>query len=108
VLEQPWKKRLGGDDKSDAKREFYKAIQHYFQALALEGVPVEQSYREIDVRHRETLLAKRGALEEWDNLVGVPVDQINGYYQGGMKPAEIADLIVKALGFTAIAIGVSN
>ena len=69
---------------------------------------LEQSFREIDVRHRETLLARRSAIEGWNSLVSVPIDQLNAYYSGGIKPAELADFIVKALGFTAIAVGVSK
>ena len=36
------------------------------------------------------------------------LDELDAYYKAGIKPAEIADLIVKALGFTAIAIGVAQ
>jgi hypothetical protein len=60
------------------------------------------------VLHRETLAARQSAIQGWDNLVAVPINQLDAYYQAGLKPAEIADLIVKALGFTAIAIGVSQ
>jgi hypothetical protein len=38
----------------------------------------------------------------------VPIDQLSAYYQAGLKPEVIADLIVKALGFTAITAGVSS
>lgn len=71
-------------------------------------MPLEQSFREIDVRHRETLLARRSAIESWNSIVSIPLDQLDAYYSGGIKPAELADLIVKALGFTAIAVGVSQ
>jgi hypothetical protein len=54
------------------------------------------------------LLAESSAIQAWNNLVSVPLDQLDGYYQGGLKPAEIADLLVKALGFTAITVGVSR
>jgi len=40
--------------------------------------------------------------------VSVPASELEGYYGGGIKPNELADLIVKALGFTAIAIGVAQ
>jgi hypothetical protein len=92
----------------DTKREIYKAVTSYLQAIALQAVPTEQRFREIDVRHRETLLAKESALEAWDNLVSLPLEQLDAFYQAGLKPNEVADLIVKALGFTAIAIGVAK
>jgi hypothetical protein len=107
-LERPWKERLRAQDKPEIKRQLYGAVAAYLQALTLQERPLEQSFREIDVLHRETLLAKQTAIEQWDNLVGVPLDQLEAYYKAGVKPAELADLIVKALGFTAIAIGVSK
>lgn len=108
VLESPWKERLAGTDKPPAKRELYKAIAAYLQALALQARPLEERFREIDVRHRETLLAKETALRTWDNVAAVPLDQLEAHYKAGIKPAELADLIVKALGFTAIAIGIAQ
>jgi hypothetical protein len=108
ALLSAWKERLGASEKGDIKRELYKAAVSYLQAIAAQSVPLEQSFREIDVRHRETLLARRSAIEGWNSLVSVPIDQLNAYYSGGIKPAELADFIVKALGFTAIAVGVSK
>jgi hypothetical protein len=108
VLVQAWKTRLRAAEDPEAKRELYKAMTNYLQALTLESVPAIETFKEIDVRHRQMLVAKDTAIQAWDNLVAIPLDQLNGYYQGGVKPAEIADLLVKALGFTAIAIGVAK
>lgn len=109
LLTETWKKQLRGHQTEPVlKRQLYESVAAYLQAVTLQARPLEQSMREIDVRHRETLLAKQTAIEQWDNLVGVPLDQLEAYYKAGVKPAELADLIVKALGFTAIAIGVSK
>lgn len=109
LLAQTWKKQLRGhQDQPVLKRQLYESVAAYLQAVTLQARPLEQSMREIDVRHRETLVAKQTAIEQWDNLVGVPLEQLEAYYKAGVKPAELADLIVKALGFTAIAIGVSK
>ena len=108
ALNNPWNERLRASQAPEHKREMYKAVAAYLQAIALQARPEEERFREIDVRHRETLLAKKTAIDVWDNLVNVPLDQLNAFYQTGIKPAEIADLIIKALGFTAIAIGVSK
>lgn len=108
ALHAAWKERLRASEKGEIKRELYKAAAAYLQAIAAQSAPLEQSFREIDVRHRETLLARRSAIEGWNSIVSVPLDQLNAYYSGGIKPAELADLIVKALGFTAIAVGVSR
>jgi hypothetical protein len=108
VLLASWKDRLAADQPGTVKRKLYVAVTSYLQALSQQELAPELAFRELDVQHRETLLAESSAIQAWNNLVSVPLDQLDGYYQGGLKPAEIADLWVKALGFTAITVGVSR
>jgi len=108
ILSKPWYETIQQPGDGPATREIYKALAAYLQALAIRATQHEQTFRLIDVRHHESLASRESALRGWDNLVAVPVNQIEAYYQAGLKPAEIADLIVKALGFTAIAVGVSQ
>ena len=70
------------------------------------GPRLEQDFRLIDLQHRENLANREMALKAWNNLAAVPIEQIDAYYQAGIKPEEIADLLVKALGFTAITVGI--
>jgi len=107
VLVKSWKVELAAESPS-AKRKLYTAVTSYLQALSQQGLSPELAFRELDVRHRETLLAESSAIDAWSGIVSVPLDQLDGYYQGGLKPAEISDLLVKALGFTAITVGVSR
>lgn len=107
-LAKPWNENVRERADDVATRELYKALAAYLQALAIQGTQHEQTFRLIDVGHRETLANREAALRGWDNLVAVPIGQLDAYYQAGLKPAEIADLLVKALGFTAIAVGVSR
>jgi len=108
ALGRPWHEAIQSPGNGPATRELYKALAAYLQALAVQATQNEQTFRLVDVRHQETLASRESALRAWDNLVSVPVSQIEAYYQAGLKPAEIADLIVKTLGFTAIAVGVSQ
>jgi hypothetical protein len=108
ALGKPWHETIESPGNTAATRELYKALAAYLQALAIQATQHEQTFRLIDVRHREALASRESAIRGWDNLVAVPVNQLEAYYQAGLKPAEIADLIVKALGFTAIAVGVSQ
>jgi hypothetical protein len=108
ALAQPWKTRLAAPGGAPIKRELAKAEMHYLHAVAAAAPPLEQRFREIDVRHREALLAKQTALQAWDNLISTPLVQIDNFHQTGLKPQEFADLVVKALGFTAIAIGAAQ
>lgn len=103
-----WNEVIRSPGNDPSTRELYKGLAAYLQALAAEGTRHELTFRMIDVRHRETLVARDSALRAWDNLVAVPIEQLDAYYRAGLKPAEIADLIVKALGFAAIAFGVSQ
>jgi hypothetical protein len=108
VLASSWKDRLAASEAPSAKRKLYTAVTSYLQALSQRELSPELAFRELDVRHRETLLAETSAIDAWNSMIAVPLDQLDGYYQGGLKPAEIADLLVKALGFTAITVGVSR
>lgn len=48
--------------------------------------------------------ANEYALRSWDNLVRTPLDVLQAYHAGGIKPAELADLIIKAGGVGLLAI----
>ena len=107
-MTKPWNENITNGSNQDATRELYKALSGYLRALAEQAKPAEQDFRMIDLLHRETLAARQSAIQSWNNLVAVPIDQLDAYYHSGLKPAEIADLFVKALGLTAIAIGASQ
>jgi hypothetical protein len=107
-LEKSWNVNIRERADDVATRELYKALAAYLQALASQGTQHEQTFHLIDIGHREALANREAALRGWDNLVAVPIGQLDAYYQAGLKPAEIADLLVKALGFTAIAVGVAR
>lgn len=107
-LDKPWNENIRDRSSDVATREIYKALAAYLQVLAMQGTEHESAFRLIDVTHREALAGRASSLKAWDNLVAVPVSQLDAYYQAGLKPAEIADLLVKALGFGAIAVGVSR
>jgi hypothetical protein len=108
LVTRRWNEVIRSPGNDAATRELYKGLAAYLQALAAGGAQHELTFRMIDVRHREALGARESALRGWDNLVAVPVEQLDAYYRAGLKPAEIADLLVKALGFGAIAFGVSR
>jgi hypothetical protein len=107
-LSRPWNESIRDRSNVGATREIYKALAAYLQTLALQSADAETTFQLIDLTHREARADRTVALKEWDNLVAVPVTQLDAYYAAGLKPAEIADLLVKALGFTAIAVGVSR
>ena len=118
ILKRTWKsllteklfKKNSGDKVEDSrqKRAVYEAAAAYLNVRLIAYETSVAEFRRIDVLHRRTVVTREAALLQWKNLVSVPVEELNGYYAGGAKPAEIADLIVKAVGFAAIAIGVAQ
>jgi hypothetical protein len=56
-----------------------------------------------DLYYQEALDADEAALKAWNAIMSTPINQLVAYYGAGFKPAEVADLVVKALGFAAIA-----
>ncbi len=109
VLARPWKALLRDDNlKPQARRALYEAAAAYLHVRLIAYATTVEEFKRVDVRYRRQLVNREAALNQWRNLVAVPTDELNGYYSGGIKPAELADLVVKALGFTAIAIGVAQ
>ena len=108
VLSQPWRKFLKTPPQNDAGREFYKALAAYTQLFPVRASQIEKDFNLIDLQHQENLANREMALWGWHNLASVPIEQLDAYFQSGLKPEAIADVIVKALGFTAITVGVSQ
>ncbi len=108
ALSKPWKDFLNNPPRDDTGREFYKALAAFTQVFPVRASQIEQDFNLIDLKHRENLATREMALKAWNNLAAVPIEQLDAYYQSGLKPEAIADVIVKALGFTAITVGVSQ
>jgi hypothetical protein len=104
---KPWNAVLDTGS-AEARRASDRAVAALVQAAAIRSQADEIDFRLIDVEHREALAANRMAIQAWNNLIAGPTDQLSAYYKSGLKPYEIGDLIVKALGLTAIAIGVAQ
>ncbi len=113
ALAKPWKVHLndppaGDTHKDKATRELYKALAAYTRVFPMRNQRLEQNFRLVDMQHRENLANRELALQALNNLAAVPIDEIDAYYSAGIKPEQVADLIVKALGFTAITVGVAT
>lgn len=113
ALAKPWNVYLksppsGDRHKDNAARELYKALAAFTRVFPMRAARMEQDFRLIDLQHRENLANREMALKAWNNLVSVPINEIDAYYKAGLKPEAIADLLVKALGFIAITVGVTQ
>lgn len=108
ALSETWKSFLKNPPKKNAGREFFKALTAYTRLFPVRAAQIEQDFNLIDLKHRENLASQEMSLKAWNNLAAVPIDQLDAYYQSSLKAEVIADLVVKALGFAAITVGVSK
>lgn len=109
ALAKSWKATLASvpGDKA-VKREFYKALAAFSQAMAARAPQDEYEYRLVHLDHLEVVAANRSAIRAWDSLVKVPLDQIEAYHAAGIPPEKIAELIVTGVTLGAIAVGVNR
>lgn len=58
----------------------------------------------------QNILITEYALKSWDNVIGTPLTQIDGYHTGGLKPESLGDLIFKigGTGLLGIMVGKVN
>ena len=58
----------------------------------------------------QNILITEYALKSWDNVIGTPLTQIDGYHAGGLKPESLGDLIFKigGTGLLGIMVGKVN
>jgi hypothetical protein len=91
------------------KRAMWEAIAGLGGRLAIaRPLQDETDFRLAHLSHLEVAASDEFALRAWDGLITTPVNQLAAYHQTGIKPAELADLIVKAIGLGAIGIGVNR
>jgi hypothetical protein len=91
------------------KRALWEAIAGLGGRLAIaRPLQDETDLRLAHLSHLEVAASDEFAIRAWDGLISTPVNQLAAYHQTGIKPAELADLIVKAIGLGAIGIGVNR
>lgn len=108
ALEMTWSKGLR-DGTTPVKRALWEAVAGLGGRLAIaQPLQDEAAYRLAHLSHLEVAASDEFAIRAWDGLIVTPVTQLAAYHQTGIRPAELADLIVKAIGLGGIAIGVNR
>lgn len=62
--------------------------------------------QDAQLRHldyQQSALQSENAIQQWERLVRVPIDNLLDHFNGGFKSDEVADTLVHALGLAAIA-----
>lgn len=107
-LAMTWRDAL---DKAEpeARRHLYGAVSAMVRRRGIAEVLLDEAdIKLVDLAHREVLTHDEFAIHAWNSLIATPINQLAAYYETGIKPAELADIIVKAVGLGAIAIGVNR
>ena len=87
-----------------AEQVVYLDLLQYADTVRID----EAAYRLAQTAETQTyfeasLVNNRLGVALWDGLIAEPINQIAVYHSGGIKPEVLADLFVKAAGFSAIA-----
>lgn len=92
-----------------AKRHLYRAVIALVQRFTVARAQQDEAdYGLVHLLHQEVTATDEYAIRAWNSLIATPVNQLAAYHQSGIKPAELADLIVKAVGLGAIGVGVNR
>ncbi len=79
------------------------AMLHYANAWTLGFGPARiADIRYIGAIDDGKLEVSSAALETWEHVLAVPIDQIVKFHSGGTKPEEVAKVIVGAVGFAGL------
>jgi hypothetical protein len=88
-----------------------RALIAYGESIGTaQGQAREINARLMDSYHRDGLIVDQYAIGTWNVLLQGPIDQLAAYYEAGIKPESVAELVggLAALGFLgAIAVGVN-
>ncbi|MEM9292147.1 MAG: hypothetical protein AAGD01_10740 [Acidobacteriota bacterium] len=99
---------LTGEDAVGCRPLFFRLLVDYSAAWTLGRVQSEQiDYRLIALQHQAALDTSEIAFQKWASLLGPPIEQIVVFSSSGLKPDELVETLVSALGLGAIAVGVN-
>jgi hypothetical protein len=79
------------------------AILEYANAFTIGFNPARAAQlRYIGAIDSGSLAQAAAVMQAWDDVLGVPIDLLARYHAGGIKPAELAQLIVQGAGFAGL------
>lgn len=94
------------------REKVFKLLVAYSNAWTFGRVPQEQNYyRLIALHHEASLGQSEVALARWENVLGVPINQLAALYGSGTHPADVVSLvssIASTVGLGIIALGVNK
>jgi hypothetical protein len=107
-LAVPWAQTLRTGSAAE-KRAAWEALAGLGRRLAIARPQQDEAdFRLAHLTHLDVAASDEFAIRAWDALIATPINQLAAYHQTGIKPAELADLIIKAIGLGAIGVGVNR
>jgi hypothetical protein len=93
---------------ADCRELVALALIHYANAWNAGRIPAENArWLGRGVLHEEAIDASATALALWESMLRVPLDEVVHYHETGIPPAQLAQILVTALGLGAVTIGVA-
>jgi hypothetical protein len=85
------------------QRGVAEAMVRYADAWTLGFSPARVAHlRFIGAIERGSLSSSAAALEMWESVLAAPMGQLVEFHAGGVKPEDVAAIIVQAAGFTGL------
>jgi hypothetical protein len=79
------------------------ALLHYANSFTAGEVRVVEARRMQDANlHDEAIDHSAAAMREWEALLSIPVEEVVEYHATGVKPEDLARILVEAAGLTVI------
>lgn len=94
-----WIKR----DKKD-KPQVHKILTALYDSHQFRSKIARSDIRLKEHKSYRHLLASQSAIDQWHNLLRYPVEQLQTFYDSGIKTEELSGLIIKALGIVGLTV----
>jgi hypothetical protein len=104
-----FREALGAGTSGATKRHLYESIMFYVDSIATARLRQEQlELQLVAVDHEEAVDSAQTAIGLWNALIATPINELVAYHASGIKPEEIAALVIQLVTLGGIATGVNR
>jgi hypothetical protein len=104
-----FREALGTGTSGATKRHLYESIMFYVDSIATARLRQEQlELQLVAVDHEEAVDSAQTAIGLWNALIATPINELVAYHASGIKPEEIAALVIQLVTLGGIATGVNR
>lgn len=88
----------------DNKPQVYKILTALYDSHQLRSKITRSDIHLKEHKSYRHLLASQSAIDQWHNLLRYPIDQLQTFYDSGIRTEELSGLIIKALGIVGLTV----